>query len=191
MIFLVLTAVPRGLRGDLSKWLLEVSPGVFTGRVSRRVRERIWARVEKGVKDGCAVLVVADHDREQGYEVLTAGVDRWVPVDFEGLTLMRKPVRGAAQSSPRLGGRKQEDEQMNDEDGTAGDEVAVTCLLVFGDEAELVLAGAEVDDPARWPAAVIAEEAGLQLQDLPGSRFRVKMTEVDGRVLFSDFRPLP
>jgi len=93
VIFLVLTAVPPGLRGDLTRWLLEVSPGVFTGRVSRRVRDKLWARVERGVKDGCAVLVVAAPGREQGYEVLTTGRDRWAPVDFEGVTLMRKPVR--------------------------------------------------------------------------------------------------
>jgi CRISPR-associated protein Cas2 len=96
VIVLVLTAVPRGLRGDLSKWLLEVSPGVFCGRVSRRVRELLWARVERGVRDGCAVLVVTDHGREQGYEVLTAGRDRWVPVDLEGITLMRRPAAGEA-----------------------------------------------------------------------------------------------
>ncbi len=99
MIVLVLTAVPPGLRGDLTRWLLEVSPGVFTGRVSRRVREKLWARVERGVKDGCAVLVVVTRDREQGFEVLTAGRDRWVPVDLEGITLMRKPFRQAAEQS--------------------------------------------------------------------------------------------
>ena len=98
MIFLVLTAVPAGLRGDLTRWLLEVSPGVFCGRVSRRVREKLWARVERGVKDGCAVLLVAAHDREQGYEILTAGRDRWVPVDLEGITLMRRQPR--VSSSP-------------------------------------------------------------------------------------------
>jgi CRISPR-associated protein Cas2 len=96
VIVLVLTAVPGGLRGDLTKWLLEISPGVFCGRVSRRVREQLWARVERGVKDGCAVLVVTDHGREQGYGVLTAGRDRWVPVDMEGITLMLKPVQQAA-----------------------------------------------------------------------------------------------
>ncbi|MGH3205920.1 MAG: type I-E CRISPR-associated endoribonuclease Cas2e [Streptosporangiaceae bacterium] len=72
---------------------MEVSPGVFCGRVSRRVREKLWARVERGVKDGCAVLVVVAHDREQGFEVLSAGRDRWVAVDFEGVTLMCRPVR--------------------------------------------------------------------------------------------------
>lgn len=95
MIVLVLTAVPPGLRGDLSRWLLEVAPGVFTGRVSRRVRDRIWARVRAGVRDGSAVLVAASREKEQGYEIMSCGTGRWVPADFDGLTLIRKPRRAA------------------------------------------------------------------------------------------------
>ena len=92
MIVLVLTAVPPGLRGDLSRWLIEVAPGVFCGRVPRRVRDRLWERVQAGVRGGSAVLVAAGGNREQGYEILTAGRDRWAPADFDGITLMRRPA---------------------------------------------------------------------------------------------------
>ena len=34
MMVLVTTAVSTGLRGELTRWLLEVSPGVFVGTVS-------------------------------------------------------------------------------------------------------------------------------------------------------------
>lgn len=91
MIVLVLTAVPARLRGELTLWLAEVSPGVFCGKVSRRVRDRLWARVQKGLKDGHAVLAAASPGREQGWEILTAGTGRRVPSDFDGLTLMLKP----------------------------------------------------------------------------------------------------
>lgn len=65
---------------------------------------------------------------------------------------------------------------------------AVRCLLVAGDQAELVREGAEEEsDVARWPAAAIAEQTGLPLEDLPGKVFRVRVTELDGRVLFSGF----
>jgi CRISPR-associated protein Cas2 len=95
VIVLVVTAAPPGLRGDLSRWLLEISPGVFAGKVSRRVRERLWRRVRFGVlQGGSAVMVVADRSREQGFEILTAGAGRWDAADFEGLTLMRRPVQG-------------------------------------------------------------------------------------------------
>lgn len=114
MIVLVLTAVPPGLRGDLSRWLIEVAPGVFCGRVSRRVRDRLWERVQAGARGGSAVLVAASGDREQGCEILTCGRDRWVPADYDGLTLMRKPPRvrrGTAEGGPgarkgRAAGRK-------------------------------------------------------------------------------------
>lgn len=93
MIVLVLTAVPPGLRGDLGRWLTEVAPGVFCGRVPRRVRDLLWERVQAGVRGGSAVLVAASGEREQGYEVMTCGPGRWVPVDFDGLTLISKPPR--------------------------------------------------------------------------------------------------
>jgi hypothetical protein len=74
----------------------------------------------------------------------------------------------------------------------AGEEMTVACLLLFGDQAELVPADGQVhDDPARWPAAAIAEETGLEVADLPGKRFRVRVDEAGGLVLFSGFRLLP
>lgn len=94
MTVIVLTAVPARLRGELTLWLMEVSPGVFCGKLSRRVRERLWARVQRGLKDGSAVMAAARRDREQGWEILTAGPARWAPADFDGLTLMRRPKPG-------------------------------------------------------------------------------------------------
>ncbi|AEE44662.1 type I-E CRISPR-associated endoribonuclease Cas2e [Cellulomonas fimi] len=44
MIVLVLTACPAGLRGHLTRWLLEVSAGVFVGHTSTRVRDELWNR---------------------------------------------------------------------------------------------------------------------------------------------------
>jgi len=55
---------------------------------------RVRLGVVKG--GGSALMVIADHDREQGFTVLAAGEDRWVPVDFEGLALMVRPARSGA-----------------------------------------------------------------------------------------------
>lgn len=72
-----------------------------------------------------------------------------------------------------------------------GREMTVRCLLLVGDQAELVTDDGEPDDIARWPAAAIAADTGLPLEDLPGTRLRVRVTEQDGRVLFSGFSLLP
>lgn len=96
MLTLVLTAVPAGLRGDLTKWLLEISPGVFVGSVSARVREHLWRRVVTEAKEGRALLVYSS-DNEQGLK-FESHRHAWSPVDLDGLLLMRRPV------SPRADG---------------------------------------------------------------------------------------
>ncbi|QPK78810.1 type I-E CRISPR-associated endoribonuclease Cas2 [Corynebacterium lizhenjunii] len=93
MIVLVVTACPAGLRGDLTKWLLEISPGVFVGRPSARVRELLWDRCVELSKDGRAILVFQT-DNEQGLDFRVHRHD-WEPVDFDGITLMRRPVSRA------------------------------------------------------------------------------------------------
>lgn len=89
MITLVLSKVPEGLRGHLTKWLMEVAPGVFVGRVSARVRDELWDIVQEGLRGGTALLVIA-RKNEQGFEIRNAG-HRWEPVDLDGLVALRRP----------------------------------------------------------------------------------------------------
>ena len=88
MLVIATTAVPDHLRGALSRWTAEVVPGIFVGSVSARVRDQLWNAVTEVVADGAAVLV-HPAPTEQGYAIRTAGTRRRVPVDFDGLTLMR------------------------------------------------------------------------------------------------------
>lgn len=94
MVVLVLTACPVGLRGHLTRWLTEISAGVFVGQVTARVRELMWLRVLELCKDGKAILVYSA-DNEQGMEVRFHRHD-WVPEDFDGLWLMRRPAEQAS-----------------------------------------------------------------------------------------------
>ncbi|MCD4556953.1 type I-E CRISPR-associated endoribonuclease Cas2e [Schaalia sp. lx-100] len=89
MITLVVTACPAGLRGDLTKWLLEISPGVFVGNVSARVRDSLWERTVGLCKDGRA-LMIFNAPNEQGYDY-RVHLHSWEPVDMDGLTLMKRP----------------------------------------------------------------------------------------------------
>ncbi len=45
MIVLILEKVPTSLRGELTRWLLELKAGVFVGKVSAMVRDRLWEHV--------------------------------------------------------------------------------------------------------------------------------------------------
>lgn len=98
MMVLVLTASPAGLRGDLTKWLLEISPGVFVGNVNAKIRESLWKRVTTLCREGRALLVYSSNN-EQGLEFLVHD-HSWEPVDIDGVTVMRRP---AANQAPALG----------------------------------------------------------------------------------------
>ncbi|MFE7356961.1 type I-E CRISPR-associated endoribonuclease Cas2e [Streptomyces sp. NPDC057543] len=88
MVVIATTAVPDHLRGALSRWTSEVVPGIFVGTVSARVRDELWSAVAETVGDGAALLI-HPAPTEQGYALRTAGARRRVPMDFEGLTLIR------------------------------------------------------------------------------------------------------
>ncbi|MFD5029476.1 type I-E CRISPR-associated endoribonuclease Cas2e [Streptomyces sp. NPDC058405] len=110
MTVVVLTNCPAGLRGFLTRWLLEISPGVFLGAPSTRVREALWEEVRQYAGQGRALLAYQTNN-EQGYTFETHD-HSWHPTDHEGLTLIHRPnpsARGAAQRStetPRQGWSK-------------------------------------------------------------------------------------
>lgn len=89
MIIIVVAACPVGLRGHLTRWLLEISPGVFVGTVSTRVRELMWIRVIEMARTGRAIMVHTANN-EQGLEFQVHNHD-WQPTDFEGLNLIIRP----------------------------------------------------------------------------------------------------
>lgn len=94
MMVIVVSRAPPRLRGRLAAWLLEIRAGVFVGDYSRRTRERIWDQVLGGLEDGDAVMVWRVPN-DQGFDFATAGQNRRMPTDFDGLKLVsflpRKP----------------------------------------------------------------------------------------------------
>ena len=90
MIVLYLNACPEGVRGDVTKWLMEISTGIYVGRLSLRTREALWERICKYSGSGSAVMVCSARN-EQGF-VYYVYNSSWQPVDFDGLTLMRRPL---------------------------------------------------------------------------------------------------
>lgn len=99
MIVIVLSACPPGLRGHLTRWMLEVNPGVFVGHLPARVRDELWDRTMDLIGKGRA-LMVHTTDGEQRLSFRTHGHE-WEPQDHDGILLMRRPPPGAA-----LGQRK-------------------------------------------------------------------------------------
>lgn len=94
MVVINLSSCPKGLKGDLSKWLIEISTGTFVGNVNARVRDHLWEKICSLVKDGKATMAYTAQC-EQRIRFRVHGTD-WVPVDYDGLVLIKKPSKDFA-----------------------------------------------------------------------------------------------
>ncbi|GAA4362736.1 type I-E CRISPR-associated endoribonuclease Cas2e [Paeniglutamicibacter cryotolerans] len=98
MMVLVLSSCPPGLRGFLSRWLLEVSAGVFAGTVSARIRDSIWAEVKVLCKDGRAILIhPARNEQRLEFKVHR---HKWGVKDFDGVKLIARPRADSISPKP-------------------------------------------------------------------------------------------
>ncbi|MGA5416681.1 type I-E CRISPR-associated endoribonuclease Cas2e [Streptomyces pseudogriseolus] len=93
MTVIVLTNCPAGLRGFLTRWLLEISAGVFVGNPSARIRDVLWEEVQQYAGQGRALLAHTTNN-EQGFTFRTHD-HAWHPTDHEGVTLIHRPDTNA------------------------------------------------------------------------------------------------
>jgi CRISPR-associated protein Cas2 len=87
MLVIVVENAPPRLRGRLAVWLIEARAGVYVGVYSKRTREMIWQEVQQAIDQGNAVMAYAAPN-DAGFIIETCGVNRRVPVDLDGFTLM-------------------------------------------------------------------------------------------------------
>jgi CRISPR-associated protein Cas2 len=88
MVVIVLEKVNASVRGELTRWMLEVKAGVFVGTMSALVRQKLWEKVCNKAKDG-SCLLIHNYSNEQGFAIHTCGKGSREITDLEGLTLVR------------------------------------------------------------------------------------------------------
>ncbi len=87
MVVLTMDDAPVNLRGELTKWLIEVKPGVFAGKISSLVRQKLWERVCKNDKVIGAVLLYSMNN-EQGFSMEMHGTPYRKVVEIDGVQLI-------------------------------------------------------------------------------------------------------
>ena len=90
MVVMILENVPTSLRGELTRWMLEPKAGVFVGTLSGMVRDKLWDKVCKSVKDGGCMMVQRTNN-EQGFAIRYWGNLKRQLRDFDGLFLIGIP----------------------------------------------------------------------------------------------------
>jgi CRISPR-associated protein Cas2 len=87
MLVIVVENVPPRLRGRLNVYLIEIRTGVYIGDMTKRVRDMLWEQVVSFCKNGNAVMVWSTNT-ESGYDFVTIGPNRRMPVEMNGLKLV-------------------------------------------------------------------------------------------------------
>ncbi len=88
MVIFTLDAAPSAIRGELTRWFLELKPGVFVGNVNKRIRELLWERICKTVNVRGAVMVFSTNN-EQGFELEIYGSPGRTVIDLDGIQLIK------------------------------------------------------------------------------------------------------
>lgn len=89
---IALERVPAGVRGDLTRWMLQPATGIFVGDISAAVQSRLWERVCTYKRAGACVMVTAARN-EQGFELRQHGERAVELIDLDGFALVRRAAR--------------------------------------------------------------------------------------------------
>lgn len=110
MVVMILENAPPALRGELTRFMIEPKAGVFVGKVSALVRDKLWELcVARGGRLG--IVQVWSDANEQGFSIRMSGDTSRMVRDYEGLKLVSIPdeshavrVRVLAKMSGMKGG---------------------------------------------------------------------------------------
>lgn len=87
MTVIAMDTAPESVRGELTRWFLELKPGVFVGNVNVRIRELLWKRICETTAASGSVMVYEDTN-EQGFSMYVYGDPKRSVVNLEGIQLI-------------------------------------------------------------------------------------------------------
>lgn len=88
MVMMTVELVSPRLRGNLTKWMTEISAGVYVGKLNSMVRDLLWeAVIEEAGIAGRATMAFSTNS-EQGYALRMHGESKRRVVELDGLQLV-------------------------------------------------------------------------------------------------------
>lgn len=93
LIVLRIKKAPKSLMGRLQRLFLEISPGMFVGRLPSLYFQAVWGKI---ARTNCSAICVISTSCESGFDVRCHGEDQRFPVENMGIKLIqyqgRKPL---------------------------------------------------------------------------------------------------
>lgn len=106
MLVMTLEKTPPSLRGELTRWLIEIRSGVYVGTVSATVRDLLWDKVVQNARTGRCTQVFKTNN-EQGFKMRMHGEQNRNLINIEGYELVAVENARYKELYPQL---KQEEE---------------------------------------------------------------------------------
>ncbi len=88
MVVLTMDSASESLRGECTRYLIEIKTGVFIGTISARVRDSLWNTVKQRIENGAAIIAYS-YPNEQGFVMEMYGDPRKSVIDIDGLQLIK------------------------------------------------------------------------------------------------------
>ena len=89
MVLIAFDCANENLRGLLTRWLLEIKPGVFLGNITTAVREELWRKVIVNLDKYEGAILAYSTNTEQGFNLEYLGNPKKVVIDLEGVKLIK------------------------------------------------------------------------------------------------------
>lgn len=78
MTIFIVEKTSQSVKGELSRWMIEVKPGVFVGKVSLAVCESLQKKVS-------TATIIRKTNTEQGFSITTIGETALKYINFDGI----------------------------------------------------------------------------------------------------------
>lgn len=89
MVVMILEKVPQSLRGELTRWLVEIKTGVYVGHVNALVRDLLWQKCSASRGAG-GVFQAWSTNNEQHFKMRVSGLTGRSILNWEGLELVQE-----------------------------------------------------------------------------------------------------
>ncbi len=78
-------------RGEMSRLAIEIKSGVFLADINARVRDKLWEKISNAWN--LNAIMIFSTNNEQSYGIRMNGDPDRSVVDFDGISLLSKPVK--------------------------------------------------------------------------------------------------
>ena len=90
VVVFCLSNAPQRIRGLLSRYCLEVRPGLFVGRLDKRMRLKLWDAVLDEADVDTSAVMAWSRPTAQGYAFKSVGPNTRRPVRHDGVWLVEE-----------------------------------------------------------------------------------------------------